>query len=241
MLADALEDSRESPALSLFRREWHTYRKVVENNYMFHREVYAELHRLLRDEAPQPFRFLDIACGDASASATALKGTTVALYYGIDLSRPALDLASKALAALGCPVTIEQRDLVEAVLTWNQSIDVAWIGQSLHHFDVADKLLLMSAVRRAVGERGFFLIWEPARLDDENRNGWLSRFERTSRPLWAALTPEEWDAMLAHIRAADFPETDSRWRALGREAGFGKVRELFVAPTNINRMYCFQA
>jgi hypothetical protein len=47
--------------------------------------------------------------------------------------------------------------------------------------------------------------------------------------------------MLAHIRAADFPETRSKWRALGHEAGFTEIRELFVAPTDINRMYCFQA
>ena len=46
--------------------------------------------------------------------------------------------------------------------------------------------------------------------------------------------------MAAHARAYDFPETASQWQSLGREAGFGRVRELFVAPTNLFRMYCFQ-
>ena len=47
--------------------------------------------------------------------------------------------------------------------------------------------------------------------------------------------------MAAHVRANDFPETTSQWQSLGREAGFGRVRELFVAPTDLFRMYCFQA
>jgi hypothetical protein len=47
--------------------------------------------------------------------------------------------------------------------------------------------------------------------------------------------------MRDHVRAYDFPETSSRWHSLGREAGFAQVRELFVAPTDFFRMYCFQA
>jgi hypothetical protein len=47
--------------------------------------------------------------------------------------------------------------------------------------------------------------------------------------------------MRADVRANDFPETTSRWHSLGREAGFGGVRELFVAPTDHFRMYCFSA
>jgi len=54
-------------------------------------------------------------------------------------------------------------------------------------------------------------------------------------------TIEEYEAMRAHVRDNDFPETTSQWHLLGREAGFGRVRELFVAPTDLFRMYCFQA
>ena len=55
------------PHENRFRVAWPTYRKVIDNNCLFHREVYERLHRLLADEAPRPFRFLDVACGDASA------------------------------------------------------------------------------------------------------------------------------------------------------------------------------
>ena len=45
------------------------------------------------------------------------------------------------------------------------------------------------------------------------------------KPWWTALAPEEWDAGRANVYANDFPETTSRWHALGHEAGFGQARE----------------
>src|SRR5579859_7791739 len=102
-----LNIAHNSPPDDLFQREWQTYRKVVDNNYMFHREVYGRLHQILIEEAPQPYRFLDIACGDASASVNVLRRTRISHYHGIDLSTPALDLAREALRTLRCPVTVE--------------------------------------------------------------------------------------------------------------------------------------
>jgi hypothetical protein len=58
-------DMLEEPAAALFQQQWQLYRKFVDSNFFYHREVYARLHRILVDEAFQPFRFLDIACGDA--------------------------------------------------------------------------------------------------------------------------------------------------------------------------------
>jgi SAM-dependent methyltransferase len=105
----------DEAAAALFQQQWQLYRKFVDNNYFYHREVYGRLHRILAKEAVQPFRFLDIACGDARATVDALKGTRVAHYHGIDLSHAALNLASKALETLACPVTLDHRDFVAAL------------------------------------------------------------------------------------------------------------------------------
>jgi len=234
------EDMLDEPALALFRQRWQLYRKLVDNNYLFHREAYARLHRLLVEEAVQPFRFLDIACGDASATVEALRGTQVAHYHGIDLSQAALDLASRALEALACPVTLDQRDFVEALRDRPEPAHVAWIGLSLHHLLAPAKLALMREIRRVVGDRGLFLIYENTSPDGEDRDAWLRRWD-SQKPSWTALTSEEWDMMTAHVRAADFPEMTSRWHSLGHEAGFGEVREVFVAPTDLFRIYCFKA
>jgi hypothetical protein len=75
---------------SFFQQQWQLYCKVVANNYLFHREAYAWLHTILVNEVDRPFRFLDIACGDASATVDALKETRIAHYRGIDLCGEAL-------------------------------------------------------------------------------------------------------------------------------------------------------
>jgi ubiquinone/menaquinone biosynthesis C-methylase UbiE len=233
--------SSDPLATALFQRQWQAYRKIIENNYTFHREAYHVLHRLLMDEAIQPFRFLDIACGDASASVNALKGAQVARYHGIDLSQAALDLAKPALKSLACPVILECRDFAAGLRGCVEAADVVWIGYSLHHLRAPAKLALMREIRAGVASHGLFVVCEPASPDDEDRDGWLLRYERLNKPLWTALTPEEWGALIVHVRAADFPETNSRWHSLGHEAGFAEVREMFAAPDDLHRMYCFRA
>ena len=118
-------------------------------------------------------------------------------------------------------------------------MDVVWIGQSLHHLIPSAKITLMRQVHRVLSEAGLFLIWEPTTLEGEDRAGWVTRFEGVSRPLWSSLTNAEWTAMLSHIRGADYQETSERWRAIGREAGFSSAREIFIAPTELARVYCF--
>jgi SAM-dependent methyltransferase len=235
---EAAEESHADGPASVFQRQWRTYQKILENNYMFHREVYERLRRILIDEVDRPFSFLDIACGDATASVTALTGTKVATYYGIDLSQPALDLAREAVETLDCPVMLEQRDFVEAMHDWAAPVDLAWIGQSLHHLPTQGKLALMRRVRDIIEPRGLFLIWEAVSFEGESREAWFRRFEQI-RPAFTAISQDEWDTMAEHTRIADIPETNAQWHRLGHDAGFSTVRELFVAPHRLSAMYCF--
>lgn len=235
------DDAAEREAASLvFQREWAIYRKLLEHNYLFHREAYGTLRSILTTEAPQPFRFLDIACGDASASITALRGTAIGHYHGIDLSAPALALARGELAELPCPVTLDQRDFFAALTTRPEPADVAWIGLALHHFHPPDKLRLMRAARRAVGDDGIFVIYENLFRNGETRAAWMARWD-AQRPDWTAFSDDEWAAIETHVHTFDFPETDATWRTLGREAGFGKIRSLYTTPSELFRFYAFTA
>jgi SAM-dependent methyltransferase len=132
----------------------------------------------LVDEAVHPFRFLDIACGDARTIVEALKGMQVQHYHGIDLSQAALDLASKALETLNCPVTLDHRDFVTALRDQPEPVDVAWISLSLHHLLAPAKLSLMRDIRGVVGDHGLFLIHENTAPDNEDRDTYLLRWER---------------------------------------------------------------
>jgi SAM-dependent methyltransferase len=224
---------------TVFLRGWQTYRKVLDNNYMFHREVYDCLRQVIRAHAPTPYSFLDIACGDSSASARALKGTPIGHYFGIDISGPALAIARQELSMFTCPVTLIQSDFVDALSNWTKPIDVAWIGQSLHHLETPAKKEFVRHVRRILSGGGVFVIWEPTLFDGENQEGWISRFESGSKPLWSNLIEEDWEAMVSHIRASDHAETSSMWTQLGLDAGFKNADEIYIAPTQLARVYCF--
>jgi hypothetical protein len=79
----------DAAALAQFQQQWATYRKLVESDCLSHREVSGILRGALNGAFSSPFCFLDIACGDASMMKTALRGTKVRHYHGIDLSQAA--------------------------------------------------------------------------------------------------------------------------------------------------------
>ncbi|MDB5563303.1 MAG: hypothetical protein JWN11_2721 [Hyphomicrobiales bacterium] len=238
--SDITSVTDQRTAVDFFQQDWQIYRKMVENNYLFHKEAYEQLHKLLVEEFSRPFSFLDVACGDAGAAVDALMGTRVARYFGIDLSQDALDLAAENLTRLNCPTDLKEADFAEALREWQQPVDVVWIGLSLHHFGGAEKLELMREARRIVGADGLFAIYENASPDGEDRETWLRRWDM-QEPLWRAYSPAEWNAMRAHVHGNDFPETSSGWHALGHEAGFGKVREVYTCPTDLFRLHSFRA
>lgn len=242
------QDNSERPAhaaadpstVEMFQRTWTIYRKMVDNNFLFHREAYATLHDVLIDEVARPFRFLDIACGDASSSASALMGTSVAHYRGIDFSALALDIARQSLTPLDCEVALEQGDFLDALPGRANLADIAWIGLSLHHLKGDEKRSFMRELRRTLPDDGMLLIYENTLRDGEDRNEWMRRWD-LQKPLWTAYTEAEWQAMAAHVHVADFPESDASWRRLGEEAGYSRTRQLFASPPDLFRLYCFNA
>ena len=221
-----------------FRQNWDSYARLVENNCFNHAEAYAVLRTVLL-AIDQPFRFLDIACGDASASAPALAGTKVSHYRGIDLSEDGLARAGRILAeTLDCPVELECRDYVEALRDPATRADIAWVGLSLHHLEQAGKAETMRDIRRAVGSHGHLLVYENASPVDESRTEWLQRWD-AERPRFAAFSDTEWESICRHVHARDFPETDAAWRDLGLAAGFGVARCLYASPNELFRLYAF--
>ena len=88
-----LPQVQRSSEIFLFSAD--VYRKMVDENYLFHREVYAKLHARLSWK--RPFRFLDVACWDATCSGEALAGTQVIEYHGIDIIPEALAIAAHGL------------------------------------------------------------------------------------------------------------------------------------------------
>jgi len=220
----------------MFNKELETYRRIVAANLMFHREVYGLLRDLLVEHAPESFRFLDVACGDAAASAAMLKTSAIGGYVGIDLSEASLALAARALEGLPCPVELRCDDFAQAMANWSEPVDVIWIGMSLHHLATEGKAKLMRHARRALGGVGQFVIWEPALFEGEDRAAWLARFSLL-RDKWSAVSDEEFASMERHMLLADFPETADTWLGMGRDAGFRRAEEIFMMPNRMGRVF----
>ena len=70
----------------------------------------------------------------------ALRGTKVRHYHGIDLSKPALELAAANLAGMPFEVDLDHRDFVEAMMRRPEHADAAWCSLSIHHLSTDDKL-----------------------------------------------------------------------------------------------------
>jgi len=234
----ALSSAPDESTVSLFQQNWRVYRILVEENFLFHREVYARVHELLTN-LEKPFRFLDLGCGDAAQSALALKETSVAAYHGVDLAPEALAVAQKMVASLPCPVSLEVGDYTDALRRRTDPADVVWIGLSLHHCRHDAKEAVLHDIRRILVPGGLLLFYENTSPDGESRDDWLARWD-LQRPAWTAYDDADWTMMRDHVRSADFPETCSDWRRLAHATGFCEVLEPFVAPTDLFRMYSFR-
>jgi hypothetical protein len=137
-------------------------------------------------------------------------------------------------------VDLDHRDFVEAMLGRPEP-DAAWCSLSVHHLSTDDKRRLMTAIRGAVGTRGLFMLYEPTLRPGEDRQGYLDRFARTNRQRWSVLTPPGWEQIHERVVTCDFPETPAVWCELGRNAGFGDAREVFVDPTDFHRVFRYTA
>lgn len=234
-------DVLDAEALNLFELQWSAYQKLIDCDALSHAAVGRVLHNVVVERFGAPFTFLDIACGDASLARRALEGTSVQHYHGIDLAEPALALAAKTLKDTSWEVDLDHRNYIEAPAGRPEPADVVWCGLSIHHLPTAEKLQLMREIRGVTGDRGVFLIYEPTLAEGEDRQRYLARTWRVVPDRWSTLTSAEVSQLRDHINTCDLPESAEGWLALGREAGFSHVSQIFADPMDLYRMYRYEA
>jgi hypothetical protein len=225
----------DGEAIQQFQRQWATYQKLIESNALSHREAGEILHGVLAQKFMEPARFLDIACGDAAQMARVLIDSPVRHYHGIDLSKPALELAVENLRRMPFEVELDHRDFVAAIMKRNEPTDAAWCSLSIHHLQRDEKLRLFQAIRASTDS--FLMIYEPTSLDGESRNEYMERFCTIFQTKWSMLDHDEWAQIEQHVTTCDFPETASGWLDLGNEAGFTSATQVFSDHTNFFRLY----
>ena len=215
-------------ASRIFVDAWDLYQKVVAANCMFHREIGAELKRLLGDRFDRrPFSILDLGCGDAATLVPLLEGLPVERYKGVDLAEPALMLATNNLKSLPCPASLTHEDIL-AALAEDTTYDVIYSSFALHHLPTHQKAEFFRLAAQRVNADGLVLLVDVVREEDETLPLYLQRYCDWLRGTWNVLDGSEKDLICDHIVTNDLPEPYSVLQSLAHAAGLrdrdGSVR-----------------
>jgi ubiquinone/menaquinone biosynthesis C-methylase UbiE len=226
-----------------FSQQWNIYQKVLNNNYMGHREIYSILHELLVSYFQKPFKILDLGCGDASFISRALLNTNIASYHGVDLSIPALEIAKENLAIIQCDTTLIPGDFsqLSSFLDSNQKnkFDAILMSFALHHQNFEQKYHFIEQLYNLLNSGGIFLLIDIIRQQEEDRATYIRRYLDGVQNYWSLINQEEYSMIEEHISSSDFPETQQTLQEISQKSGFTKFESLYCDPLNTTQLLCF--
>ncbi|WP_200817572.1 class I SAM-dependent methyltransferase [Calothrix rhizosoleniae] len=226
-----------------FNEQWQLYQKVLNNNYMGHKEIYSILHDFLINHLQTPFSLLDLGCGDASFTTKSLFNTSISAYKGIDLSAAALEIAQRNLEAIPCKKTFIQDDISTAI---NQLVnqkddkfDVVMTSFALHHLSLEEKESVISQISHLLESNGILIIVDVIRLAEEERENFIKRYLNHVRKDWYLISSQEYSMIENHISTCDFPETQNTLSEITRKHNFPKFECLYQDDFVTTQVLCF--
>jgi ubiquinone/menaquinone biosynthesis C-methylase UbiE len=226
----------------LFNNQWEVYQKILNNNYMEHRQFGESLNKFLASYFQRGFSMLDLGCGDAGFTAMALSNTTISTYTGIDLSKSALDIAHNNIAAINCSSNFIQGNFFELiqdlVLNNEDRFDVVLMSFSLHHLGIEEKEIVIHKIWDIIQPNGVFILIDIVSQDNEDREIYIQRYLEWVRNNWSELTPEEYAIVEKHISTNDFPETQKTIYRLAKKHDFTQIENLWIDSANTAQSLC---
>ncbi|MFO1482577.1 MAG: class I SAM-dependent methyltransferase [Verrucomicrobiaceae bacterium] len=208
---------------TLFRTAWTLYDAISEQNYMFHREIYAQVAELLgRRHQRGPYTLLDLGCGNARFLAPCLQTATPERYDGVDLSPTALEEARDYLRGVS-NVTLHHNDMLQAVSDATTAYDIIFSGFAMHHLDSEAKQQLFHACAAKLVPGGQFILVDVVREEDQTREQYLENYLHFMRTQWTTVLSDQLDEACSHVATYDFPETLADLTQMARNASFAKA------------------
>lgn len=208
---------------------WSTYRAVIESDSMEHTTVYAGVHEILAERL-EGFTLLDLGCGDSAGTASALPGTRIRRYVGVDVAEPALGFASASLAGFDFEVDLQVGDALDTLNSTPEKYDIVLAAFVLHHLDSSSKRRAIDRARQVLHPGGELILIDVVRLDGESRDDYLDRFDGIVQT-WQ-VSDDVRTGVVAHARGYDFPEEISTEESWLTELGFSRVEEFYRGAAN---------
>ena len=233
-----MDNPTHTADLELFKQNWLTYKTIIDENYMFHREAIAQTRLCLSASfANKSITVLDLGCGDASNVAKVLQGFNIEFFCGYDLSAMALTLAEENIAVLTPNFQLHCQDMLKGVAEKVAEFDWVFSSYSLHHFQRVDKAALFRSVFSALREGGSFMLLDTVR-EEETLQDYYDHYLSYVSENWQALSPEEIQRISDHVRSSDFPEHTQDLQSMAWAAGFDDMNVL--AKHNWHQLMVFK-
>jgi len=211
---------------SLFRRSWSLYDAIAAENYMFHREIYDQVGRILTERRELgPYSLLDLGCGNARFLAPCLRAAPPIRYAGVDLSAAALDEAGGYLAGIA-GVSLHQEEMGEFVARQREDFDLIFTGYAVHHLPATAKSGLLVSCRGVLTDGGGLILVDVLREKGQSREDCVAAYLRLMRGEWTAVPPEMIEEACSHVAAFDDPASFDELEEFATRAGFSEVRML---------------
>jgi SAM-dependent methyltransferase len=192
---------------------------------MFHREIYAEVKRLLAQRADGgKYRLLDLGCGNARYLAPCLDETPPGAYEGVDLSPAALAEARAYLARLPGRVVLTQGDLLAMIESTTEIWDVIFTGFAIHHLSSEEKQRFFRAAGRNLSRQGWLILVDVVREEGQDRESYLDGYLKFMRETWTEVPSGQLEEACDHVRDHDYPECLSTLEQMAKAAGLNSCR-----------------
>ena len=211
------------------------YGKVINENYLDHREVIVALNQFLihRFSALFSIDLVDLGCNDGRLVPKMFSGLKLNRYVGVDISSNALALAQKNMAKLSCQKNYICDDFVVAFKKLKFTPHIVWIGLSYHHLSREEKLKFMNCVYKRLSKNGIFVFYEPVLREGQSRVEHREESLSVIKDSWSALNPQEIYQACQHIVDKDYPESLKTYREWSEQIGFSSIVSIFTDRTGL--------
>jgi ubiquinone/menaquinone biosynthesis C-methylase UbiE len=216
---------KEDPSL-IFIHNWKIYRKVIESDYMSHRQIGSITRNVLKTfSASGPLDILDLGCGDADQLATVIREMNVSSYTGIDLSPQAIEIAKTNLSPLSCSMSFRIGKMEEEIKLLKKEYNLIFSSFAIHHLWDKQKQSFIEECFRRTSSNGLFMLIDIKRQPGQTIEQYKSAYTHLIRSEWHQLSSLEKESIIAHLQECDFPVEMATYTQWALESGFQFIEE----------------